>query len=46
MAGKCGHASCKCMDSELNGYCSEYCKAHDRNVGTEGCGCGHPECAS
>jgi hypothetical protein len=40
---KCAHPSCSCTVTEVDEYCSEYCR--DAGDLTEiGCGCEHPAC--
>ena len=40
----CGHETCRCKVTEA--FCSDHCREHagQRDLGGEGCGCGHAAC--
>jgi hypothetical protein len=42
---KCQHEACMCEPAESSGYCSEFCENASGADMSEGCQCGHSECA-
>jgi hypothetical protein len=42
---KCAHPACRCITTEHEKYCSQYCKDAGSSELEIACDCGHPSCS-